>query len=254
MKIFYSVLLAVCFCVFLAGCDGKENAQQEERMTKSTAVQRAEIPEANHQKIQAEITDTKPEQEAEGKSRILIAYFTRADNIRIDPEIDAVSSASIQGNGSSYKGNLAIMADYIKEATGGDTFSIKTEAYYPTKYRDTTNNAKRERNDNARPKLSSHVKNMEVYDVVFLGYPDWWGGLPMPVYTFLEEYDFSGKIILPFASHEGSGLGNGPSEIAEICPKARVMAGFAARGSEVSASKEHIKTWIAGMNLKHLEK
>lgn len=74
----------------------------------------------------------------------------------------------------------------------------------------------------------------------------------MPVYTFLEEYDFSGKTIIPFASHEGSGLGNGPSKIAEICPNAQVMDGFSARGTEVSSSKDDIEKWIDGLNLEQL--
>lgn len=93
---------------------------------------------------------------------------------------------------------------------------------------------------------------MEDYDIIFLGYPDWWGGLPMPVYTFLEEYDFSGKTIIPFASHEESGFGNGPSEISEVCPKAKIMDGFAARGTEVASSKADIEKWINSLDLEQL--
>lgn len=235
MKKVYQVLLPLCLCVCFTGCGKAETAQREKRITDTAAEQSTEISEADSQNLKAE---------TENKSGILIAYFTRADNIKIDPEVDATSSASIHVDGFSYEGNLAIMADYIKDVTGGDTFSILTAEYYPTGYRDTTNAAKEEKNDHARPELSSHVENMEEYDVVFLGFPNWWGGLPMPVYTFLEEYDFSGKTIVPFASHEGSGLGSGPSEIAEICPNAEVMDGFAVRGSEVRSSKEDIEKWI----------
>lgn len=96
------------------------------------------------------------------------------------------------------------------------------------------------------------LKFFFVLDLTDAGYPNWWGGLPMPVYTFLEEYDFSGKTIIPFASHEGSGLGNGPSKIAEICPNAQVMDGFSARGTEVSSSKDDIEKWIDGLNLEQL--
>ena len=232
MKKFYQILLLVCFCVCVTGCGKAETAQREERTSETS-----------------EVNDQNSESETGNKSGILIAYFTRADNIKVDPDIDAVASASINVNGSSYKGNVAIMADYIKNATGGDLFSIVTTEYYPTQYRDSTNTAKEEQNDNARPELSSHVENMEDYDTVFLGFPDWWGGLPMPVYTFLEEYDFAGKTIIPFASHEGSGLGNGPSEIAEICPDAQIMDGFVARGTEVSSSRDDIEKWIDGLNL-----
>jgi len=230
MKKIYQLLLLVCFCVCLVGCSKTDTA-----MNQST-----ETPAVNKQNV---------ESETDNKSKILIAYFTRADNIEIDPDVDATSSASINSNGTSYEGNLAIMADYIKEATGGDTFSILTTKTYPTGYRDTTDMAKEEQNNDARPELSSHVENMEDYDIIFLGYPIWWGGLPMPVYTFLEKYDFSGKTIVPFAAHEGSGLGNGPSEIAEICPDAQILDGFAVKGSEVSASKADIEDWVASLNL-----
>ncbi len=95
-------------------------------------------------------------------------YFTRADNIQVDPNVDAVSSASINTSGSSYEGNLAIMAAYVKETTGGDTFSIRTTETYPTGYRDTTDAAKEEQTNNARPELSSYVENMEDYDIIFV--------------------------------------------------------------------------------------
>lgn len=254
MRKFYPILLTAGLCVFFAGCGNTGTAQREKAATEIVAHQSTELPKVNDKNLKAGIESTETVSGSSGKPRILIAYFTRADNIGIDPEVDAVSSASINKEGASYEGNLAILADYIKEVTGGDTFSLTTAEYYPTRYRDTTNAAKKERNDEARPKLSSHVKNMEDYDVVFLGYPNWWGGLPMPVHTFLEEYDFSGKVIIPFASHEGSGLGSGPSEIAESCPKAQVLDGFAARGSEVRSSKERVRRWLDGMNLEHLRK
>lgn len=231
MKKIYRILSLACLCTVFTGCGKTETVQKEKTTTDAIAEQNAEASETN----------------VENSSKILIAYFTRADNIQVDPEVDATSSASINTDGSDYKGNLAIMADYIKDATDGDTFSILTTEHYPTGYRDTTDTAKEERDDNARPELSSHVENMEDYDIIFLGYPNWWGGLPMPVYTFLEEYDFSGKTIIPFASHEGSGLGNGPSEIAEICPDAQVLDGFAVRGSEVSSSQDDIASWIADL-------
>ena len=236
MKKICQMLLLMSFCVLFTGCGKAEASQKETETTAQVTTQSAETVDTEH------------------KSKVLIAYFTRADNIQVDPNVDAVSSASINTSGSSYEGNLAIMADYVKEATGGDTFSIRTTETYPTGYRDTTDAAKEEQTNNARPELSSHVENMDDYDIIFLGYPIWWGGLPMPVYTFLEEYNFSGKIIIPFSSHEGSGLGKGPSEIAEICPNAQILDGFAARGSEVRSSKDDIKKWIDGLNLEEMQK
>ena len=257
MKKIYQILLLLCLCVFFTGCGKTENLQREKRTTDTVdtvADQDTETSKESNQNSEAETEDTgakhtDTKDNSGNKSKILIAYFTRADNIKIDQNVDATSSASINSKGSSYEGNLAIMADYIKDDTGGDTFSILTSEYYPTNYRDSTNVAKEEQNNDTRPELSNHVENMEDYDIIFLGYPNWWGGLPMPVYTFLEEYDFSGKIIIPFASHEGSGLGNGPSEIAEICPDAQIMDGFAARGTEVSSSKADIEKWITSLDL-----
>ena len=252
MKKFYQILLLICLCVCFTGCGKIENTQREKRITDTVVNQGTEISKESDQDLESVTGNTDTEDDSENKTKILIAYFTRADNVKIDPDIDAVASASINIKGSSYNGNVAILADYIKEATGGDTFSILTAEYYPTNYRDSTNVAKEEQSSDARPELSNHVENMEDYDIIFLGYPNWWGGLPMPVYTFLEEYDFSGKIIIPFASHEGSGLGNGPSEIAEICPDAQIMDGFAARGTEVSSSKADIETWITSLELEQL--
>ena len=252
MKKFYQILLLICLCVCFTGCGKTENTQREKRTTDTVADQGTETSKESNQNSESETENIGTEDDSENKTKILIAYFTRADNIKIDPNVDATSSASINSKGSSYEGNLAIMADYIKDDTGGDTFSILTSEYYPTDYRDSTNVAKEEQSSDARPELSNHVENMEDYDIIFLGYPNWWGGLPMPVYTFLEEYDFSGKIIIPFASHEGSGLGNGPSEITEICPDAQIMDGFAARGTEVSSSKADIETWITSLDLEQL--
>ena len=226
--------------ILLTGCGSNATAERQTRPVESTS----EDTQATQSTEQSDVTD-----ESELGTKVLIAYFTRSDNITVNPNVDAISSASINLNGSESEGNLAIMADYIKEVTGGDTFSILTTEYYPTGYRDTTDVAKQEQNDNARPELANHVENFEDYDVIYLGYPNWWGGLPMPVYTFLEEYDFAGKTIIPFASHEGSGLGSGPSEIESLCPDATILDGFAVRGSSVSSSKEDIENWIAGLNL-----
>ena len=259
MKKIYQILLLICLCVCFTGCGKTENIQREKRTTDTVANQSTETPKENNQNLELETEKTGTENagrkvDSESKSKILIAYFTRADNIKIDPDINAVASASINIHGSSYEGNLAIMADYIKAATGGNTFSILTTEYYPTKYRDSTNIAKEEQKNDERPELASHIENIDDYDIIFLGYPNWWGGLPMPVYTFLEEYDFSGKTIIPFASHEGSGLGNGPSEIAEICPNAQIMDGFAVRGTEVRSSKDDIEKWITSLKLEQLNK
>lgn len=189
-------------------------------------------------------------QTEETASSSLVVYFSRAENIDFDADVDAVTSASINLDESGNPiGNLCLLAEYISAETGADIFSIRTVDLYPAGYRDTTDLATEEKNQNARPALSSHVENIDDYDVIYLGYPNWWGTLPMPVAAFLEEYDFTGKTIIPFASHEGSGLGSGVSMIKDLCPGAKVLDGFAIRGGEVDTdkAKETVAEYIAGI-------
>lgn len=185
-----------------------------------------------------------------GENASLVVYFSRAENIVFDENVDAVTSASINLDESNNPiGNLRILAEYISEETGAEIFSIRTVETYPTAYKDTTDLATEEKDENARPELVSHIDDMEDYDVIYLGYPNWWGTLPMPVASFLEEYDFAGKTIIPFASHEGSGPGSGVSMIKELCPDSAVLDGFAIKGSEVNTDKarETVAEFVAGL-------
>lgn len=104
-------------------------------------------------------------------------------------------------------GNTEVVARMIQKATGSDSFRIEAVNPYPKDYHETTDVAQKEQRTDARPELTAHVENMDAYDVTLLGYPTWWGTMPMPVFTFLEEYDFAGKTIVPFYTHEGSSLG-----------------------------------------------
>ncbi len=183
-------------------------------------------------------------------SKILVAYFSRAENIDYDSGVDAVASASINADeDGNAVGNLRIISEYLQEETKGDLFSIHTVDKYPKGYRDTTDQAADEKDEDARPKLSNKVENMEQYETILLGYPNWWGTIPMPVATFLEEYDFSGKTIIPFASHEGSGLGSGPSDIKKLCPDAEVKDGFEIRGGDAKSdeAKQTVADFVKGM-------
>ena len=176
---------------------------------------------------------------------ILIAYFSRVGNMNFDENIDAVTSASVNIDGSNVSGNAQLLAEMAQKVTGGDLFFIETVEKYPSDYRGTTDQAKIEQNDDARPELLSHVENMDAYDVVILIYPNWWGTLPQPVFTFLEEYDFSGKTILPLCTHEGSRLGRSESDIASICPDAQLLDGLSVRGSDAASAQTEVEEWIA---------
>ncbi len=149
----------------------------------------------------------------------------------------------------SHSGNTRVIAENIHETVGGDLLEIATVSHYPDDYDACVDQASHEQKDNARPELSTHVDGMDSYDIVFLGYPDWWGTMPMAVWTFLEEYDFSGKTIAPFCTNEGSGLGRSGSDIARLCPNATLLKGLAIRGSRAGSAQEDVPEWLRGLEI-----
>lgn len=183
------------------------------------------------------------------ESNILVVYFSRVGVTPFDEDVDATSSASINIRDGELVGNMQYLAEFIAEETSGDLFQIITEKEYPTDYRDTTDLAKEEQNNDERPALTSKVENMDQYDIIFLGYPNWWGTLPQAVMTFLEEYDFAGKTIIPFCSHGGSRLGSGPRDIGVLCPDANLLDGLAVSGSAVSSAQGDVQDWLEGLDL-----
>lgn len=141
-------------------------------------------------------------------------------------------------------GNTEVIARKIQALTGGDFFHIDTVKAYPLDYKETTVVAWDELRNNARPELSGAVRNMDGYGVIFLGYPNWCGTFPMAVFTFLESYDFSGKTIYPFCTHEGSGIGRSERDIQKLCPGSRVGKGIAIRGSSVAEADQVVRAWL----------
>ncbi len=144
----------------------------------------------------------------------------------------------------SHSGNTREIANQIHEKVGGDIFEIVIVNPYPIDYDVVVDQAKQEQEDNYRPELATEVGNMDSYDVVFVGYPNWWGTMPMPVFSFLEEYDFSGKTIIPFCTHEGSGLGRSVEDITELCPQSTILDGLAIRGSSVETAQDDVSEWL----------
>lgn len=146
-------------------------------------------------------------------------------------------------------GNTEIVAGKIQELTGSDIFRIETVKPYPVDYTETTEVAKQELNENARPELTAKVKNLDQYDIIYLGYPNWWGTYPMAVATFLDSYDFKGKIIIPFCTHEGSALGRSIQDIKNATPTAIVKDGLAIRGGNVRSSDKQIENWLKNLEV-----
>ena len=141
------------------------------------------------------------------------------------------------------KGKTEIAAEMISNILNADIFEIVAEKEYPFNYNECIEIAKKELRENSRPKLKDDI-DIKEYDTIFVGYPNWWGTMPMPVWTFLEEKDFTNKKVLPFCTHEGSGLGKSESDIKKLTGGAEVLKGLAINGSEVNNSEKQIKKWL----------
>lgn len=181
---------------------------------------------------------------AEAGSNILVAYFTMPET----DGVDAVSGASrVVVDGNLY-GNTQYLANLIQERTGGELFKIETVQEYPGEHDPLVDQAADEKSANVRPELASHIENLDAYDVIFLGYPNWWGDLPMPLYTFLEEYDFSGKTVIPFNSHGGSRFSGTIDTIKRLQPDAMVVTdGYTVSRNDVGNAGSSLDEWLAGL-------
>jgi flavodoxin len=174
-----------------------------------------------------------------GDGKCLIAYFSRPGNNYVSGQIVNLPV-----------GNTEVIAKMIQEKNGGDLFPIEPVKAYPADYTETTDVAKEELRTKARPKLTGRVENIGSYDLIFLGYPNWWGTMPMPVFTFLEGYDLSGMTIAPFCTHEGSGLGHTVTDIRKACPNAIVLEGMAIRGGDVKTAQDVVAGWLRTVGTK----
>lgn len=190
-----------------------------------------------------------PTQES-AETNILIAYFTWAENTVVDDpsavDADATTSASVLA-----PGHVAQMAGWIQEETGGDLFSILVTEPYSSDYDACLDRAADEKAEQARPELIESVHGMSGYDVVFLGYPDWWGTCPMAVFSFLEQYDWAGKTVIPFCAHGTSGIAASVQDIRAALPDVTVLdaVGVQRPGMDtpLDDAESTVKAWLAGL-------
>ena len=145
----------------------------------------------------------------------------------------------------SQSGNTEKVANFIHDEVGGDLIKLEVAEAYPSDYNELVNYAQEEQRNNSRPELKTKISNIDEYDTIFLGYPNWWADMPMPLYTFLDEYDLSGKTIAPFITHGGSGLSGTPNKIKQEEPNATVTEGLAVSGSQAESSKSSVQTWLS---------
>ena len=253
MKKSLSFLLALALCCVLTACGGGQDAgsnasqppAESQQAEPSASPQPQETPDDSTPANTPESSE--PAEESTVGNGILIAYFTYGENAPLADGVDAATSASIQYRGDTLTGNIGLVADMIANATGGELFSILTTEQYPDNYDDTLDAAQAEKG--SRPELASHIDSLDSYDTVFLGYPNWWGDMPMAVYSFLDEYDLSGKTIVPFVSSGGSGFSSTIRAIENAEPDATVLEGLSISASRAPQAEDDVADWLARLGL-----
>lgn len=150
----------------------------------------------------------------------------------------------------SHSGNTRRLAGFIHERVGGDMVELKTVKPYSEDYDTVVDEAKKEQEANARPAVATELPSLDGYDTVFIGYPNWWGTLPMPFFTLLEKYDLGNRTVIPFCTHEGSRFGRSERDLKALCPQARMLEGFEVRGSRVSGAADDVNEWLSGLGFK----
>lgn len=251
MKRTVNLLLALCLVFSMSACSkGNDNTNINDSEPENIVVEETEET-AVQTEPSAESTTVSSEEPQDTESNILIAYFTWAENTHVeDPssvDVDATTSASVL-----MPGNVGLMAQWIAEETGGDTFSIITEEPYSSDYDTCLNRAIEEHDSGARPALTGRVENMEDYEIVFLGFPNWWYSCPMAILTFIEENDLSGKTVIPFCSHGTGGFAASLQDIGAVLPDdCTVLEEFGAYRPEVAQSQDELLEWLSGLDIEY---
>lgn len=235
MKRIILLFICCCFVLGLAACSSKENNRP---ITTVPAGEKIITSESN----------------------ILITYFSWADNTVVTDEDAAVKSAlehfKSVGDHSEYAdaissasvvkpGNVSLMAAWIQERTGGDIFPIVTTEPYPSDYDECLDQAADEKAENARPKLVGRVENIEDYDVIFLGFPNWWYTAPMAIFSFIEEYDLSEKTVIPFCAHGTGGIAGSVKDITASLPESTtVLEPIGIYRTDINSAQPTINEWL----------
>ena len=264
MKRMIPIFLTAVLTLGLSACGSASSIQETEESGAVSASEAPDEPEAESteaamapetemeaETIQAESTDDSAAEssDTESASHILIAYFSMPEDIDTEG-LDADAGASVVVTDGEVMGNVEYMAAIIQDTVGGDLFRIETVQQYPLEHEALVDQAAEEQDADARPELSTHIENPDQYDTIILGYPNWWGDMPQALYTFLEEYDFSGKTIIPFCPHGGSGFSRTESTIAELQPDAVVSEnGLTISRNDVVGSAQQVADWVASLGL-----
>lgn len=222
----FALILSLSFTVTACG-GNKSSSSNSDSNNKSNS--------SNSKESQAQV-------KADGN--VLVAYFTAAEN----SGVDAVASASYSEVNGEAVGRVRALADMIQAKTGGELFSIQTSVVYPADGGELIDYAQKEQDDNARPELTSHIENLDNYNTIFIGFPTWWYDMPQVLYSFFDEYDFSGKTIIPFNTHNGSRFSGTIDTIKDLEPDADVITdGLTISEHDIPEAEGDVNSWLEGL-------
>ncbi|MDE6607955.1 MAG: flavodoxin [Lachnospiraceae bacterium] len=255
MKKLTVLLLSLLMILNLTACGRKEdgNGTSDSRSSVGNTTSEsqdlaADVPKSE---VSGENSPVIPENTEGTGSRVLIAYFSVPEDVETT---DAVAGASIVVKDNEKMGNTEYVAGLIQQTVGGDLFRIEAVEEYPLDHDPLVDQAAVEQDENKRPELKNHIEGFEQYETVILGFPNWWADLPMPVYTFLEEYDFGAKTIIPFVTHGGSGFSGTLQTISKLQPGAHVSDNtLSLSRNAVADSEEDVIAWAEGLSLNTVE-
>lgn len=238
MKKYISAILAAAMVLSMTAC-GENNADLQQIGENSTE-------NITQRKIAENQTESTGEAETVKDEKLLIAYFSYGENAALPNGVDASTSASINLRNGKTTGNTGVIANMIAEETGGELHSIMTKEKYPSDYNEVVEQGKAENQADIRPELISEIENLDEYDTIFVGFPNWWYDMPMAMYSFFDEYDFSGKTIIPFCTSGGSGFSDSISTIKSLEPNADVVEnGLSISGSRIDNAQSDVASWLS---------
>lgn len=262
MKKWLTILLPLCILLGTTACGSGDTAVRGEEQS------------VNTESVPTEESDTEKSENLSVKqngSSILIAYFTWADNTIVEDKEAAIQSALSHydsiGDSENYEGvdattsasvlppgNTAQMAEWIQQRVGGDLFSIVAAEPYSSDYDECLDRAADEKAENARPELVNHIDNIDDYDVIFLGFPNWWYTAPMAVFSFIEEYDLSNKTVIPFCAHGTGGLAGSVRDIAAALPDSvEILEPIGIYRADISSAEKAISEWLDSLGFSPAE-
>ena len=225
MKKIKCLLFVFCVCL-LSACQSNDNVSKINE----------------HQSVSV------PNETISSDGKILIAYFTWADNTHVDDpssvDVDASTSASVLAPGNTEK-----VVHFIQEQVGGDMFSIIVDEPYSSDYDECLDRASDELAQQTRPTIVDTVENMDEYDVIFLGYPNWWSSCPMVIFSFIESYDLSNKTIIPFCAHGTGGLGRSIEDLQDALPHSTLLDAFGVYRPDTDSCQVDVNQWLSDIGM-----